>query len=287
MNVVIELKYANFFQQADRLADNSFNVIMLDMPWGKFGPSSNHPDVQWDHLPPINRLGEMVDELLEPNGYAIIFGDREHLDLVDDLWSPLFTVRDQLIWAKPGNIPTNSLKPIPVHEFIHIYMRKDLKVNKCTWNPRVSPGKPYIRKGTSGSVSTRRQAKSARHENATGMRHLKSVIYAPNKPAMRGWEKSGHPTMKPVQLLSQIIRAYSNPGDSVLDPFSGSGSTALTCFLTGRKCISYENNSKWFQQSITRFNRVKKMLGTGQVEQLLRQPELQIDEFDMTLLYPQ
>ncbi len=285
---MIEIRHADSLRALERLPRGKFDMTVLDMPWGKFGPTSSHPDVQWDHLPPINRLGEMVDGSLAPYGYVIIFGDREHLDLVDDLWSPLFTIRDRLIWAKPGNIPTNSLKPLPVHEFIHIYMRKDLKVNQCTWNPRVLPGKPYIRKGTSGSVSTRRQTKSARHENTTGMRHLKSVIYAPNKPAMRAWEKEGmhHPTMKPVQLLSQIIRAYSNPGDSVLDPFSGSGSTALTCFLTGRKCISYENNSKWFQQSITRFNSVKVLLGPGQVEQLLRQPELQIDEFDMALLYP-
>ena len=284
---MIELRYANYFQQAEKLADHSFNMIILDPPWGVLSQNNKNPNVQWDKKPSIENLGEITNHLLANNGYVIVFGDRKLVSEIENKWKYLFHLRDELIWLKPGNIPTNTLKPLPVHEFIHIYMRKDIIMNECTWNPRVLPGKPYLKKGRAGVVSTRRQVKAAIHENATGMRHIKSVIYAPNKPAMKMWERQGmrHPTMKPVQLLSQIIRAYSNPGDMVLDPFGGSASTALTSFLTGRNCVSYENDSMWYQQSITRFNRVKAMLGPGQVEQLLRQPELRIDEFDTSALF--
>jgi len=119
------------------------------------------------------------------------------------------------------------------------------------------------------------------------MRHIRSVLQAPNKPAMKGWERDGchHPTMKPVSLLAQLIRAYTNPGDWVLDPFAGSGSTALTCFFTGRNCLAYENNTQWFYESTVRFNRIRDMLGLGQVQQLIEQPDKKIDEFDLTALY--
>jgi hypothetical protein len=284
---MIDLRYANYFQQAEKLADHSFNMIILDPPWGVLSQNNKNPDVQWDKKPSIENLGEITNHLLANNGYVIVFGDRKLVTETENKWNHLFKLRDELIWLKPGNIPTNTLKPLPVHEFVHIYMRKGLKMNECPWNPRVLPGKPYLREGKSGVVSTRRQVKSARHENSTGMRHLRSVIHAPNKPAMKAWEKDAmkHPTLKSVSLLAQIIRAYSDPSDVVLDPFAGSGSTALTCFLTGRKCISYENDSMWYQQSIIRFNRVKEMLGPAQVEQLLRQPELGIDEFDTSALF--
>ena len=284
---MVELKFSDFFEESKKLKNGRMNLIILDIPWGIFGPNGKHPDIQWDHRPSLKKLGVIARQLLDEHGYITVFGDRNLITAIGESWSDILTLRDELIWVKPGNLPTNTLKPLPVHEFIHVYMRKDIRMNKCTWNPRVLPGKPYVRRGTPGSISTRRQIKSARHENTTGMRHLKSVIPAPNKPAMKDWERKGmqHPTMKPVQLLSQIIRAYSNPGDMVLDPFSGSASTALTCFLTGRDCVSYENDNIWFYQSVMRLNRVKAMLGPGQVRELLEQPEKGIDEFDLSVLY--
>ena len=160
-------------------------------------------------------------------------------------------------------------------------------MNKCAWNPRVLPGAPYLKKGSAGTVSTRRQIKGAIHENATGMRHLKSVIYAPNKPAMKAWEKMAikHPTIKPVSMLIQLVRAYSNPGDYVLDPFGGSASSAIASWLTGRNIQSWEINSRWFHESVGRFNRLKDMLGPGQAQKLTEQPELRIDEFDTSTLF--
>jgi len=286
-NVVIELNYANFFQQADRLADNSFNVIMLDMPWGRFGPNSNHPDVQWDYLPPLDLLGDIVDRLLDMNGYVVAFGDQQHIRIIEEAWSNIFTEHFQFVWAKPNNVLTNKLKPMPIHEFINVYMHKEAKVSDGTWNPWVVPGRPYKRKGTAGAISTRRQIKGTTHENSSGMRYIKSVIHAPNKPAMKKWERMGmgHPTLKSVQLISQLLSAFTNPGDSVLDPFSGNGSIPLSCFLKGRKCSSYEHSSKWYSQSILRFNRVKEMLGPAQVEKLIAQPDLGIDEFDTSTLF--
>lgn len=282
-----EQRYEDFYQNVDDLEDHSFNLIILDPPWGALSQNNNHPDVQWDKKPSMSNLGDISYRLLDPAGYVVLFGDRKLVSEVENEWNHLFYLRDELIWLKPGNIPINTLKPIAVHEFIHVYKRKDVNTSVCTWNPRVLPGKPYLKKGKAGIVSTRRQVKSAIHENVNGMRHLRSVIQAPNKPAMKAWERKGmqHPTTKPIQLLTQIVRAYSNPGDLVIDPFAGSGSTAVTCFLAGRECISYEKDSMWYQQSIARLNRLKAMLGRGQVDQLLRQPELGIDEFDVSALF--
>lgn len=49
-----------------------------------------------------------------------------------------------------------------------------------------------------------------------------------------------HPTMKPITLLAYLIKNSSRPGELVLDPFGGSGSTLLACEQTGRVCYTAE-----------------------------------------------
>ena len=61
----------------------------------------------------------------------------------------------------------------------------------------------------------------------------------------RGEKKSGrHPTQKPLAVLERIILAASKPGDRVMDPFLGSGTTAVACALAGRRCVGIENDAK-------------------------------------------
>ena len=55
-----------------------------------------------------------------------------------------------------------------------------------------------------------------------------------------------HPTQKPVELLSILIKNSSKVGDIVLDPFMGSGSTGVACVNTGRNFIGIELDEKYF-----------------------------------------
>ncbi len=57
-------------------------------------------------------------------------------------------------------------------------------------------------------------------------------------------ERSGYPTQKPWALLERIVRASSNPGDLVLDPFCGSGTTLLAAKALGREYIGIDANAK-------------------------------------------
>lgn len=55
-----------------------------------------------------------------------------------------------------------------------------------------------------------------------------------------------HPYEKPVSLLERLIRIYTNPGDTIFDPFMGSGTTGVACQNTGRIFIGTEINKKYF-----------------------------------------
>ena len=59
-------------------------------------------------------------------------------------------------------------------------------------------------------------------------------------PAARGNERLGYPTQKPLALMERIIKASSNPGDIVLDPFCGCGTTLHAAETLGRKWIGID-----------------------------------------------
>lgn len=58
-------------------------------------------------------------------------------------------------------------------------------------------------------------------------------------------ENTAHPTQKPEKLLAKLILASSNPGDVILDPFLGSGSTSVTAKKLGRHYIGVEQNDQY------------------------------------------
>jgi site-specific DNA-methyltransferase (adenine-specific) len=61
-----------------------------------------------------------------------------------------------------------------------------------------------------------------------------------------------HPTQKPVALMEDIIRTYTNPGDTVLDNSMGSGTTGVACVNTGRSFIGIEKDPGYFTTASAR-----------------------------------
>lgn len=69
-----------------------------------------------------------------------------------------------------------------------------------------------------------------------------------------------HPTQKPEKLLEIIIMASSNKGDIVLDPFLGSGTTAVVADRLGRKWIGIEKEKKYVTMAKERIERARKKI---------------------------
>lgn len=62
--------------------------------------------------------------------------------------------------------------------------------------------------------------------------------------------RSKHPAPYPLELTNKIITYYSFVGDTVLDPFFGSGTTALSCKAYNRKCVGFEIHSKYIDMFV-------------------------------------
>jgi site-specific DNA-methyltransferase (adenine-specific) len=61
-----------------------------------------------------------------------------------------------------------------------------------------------------------------------------------------------HPTQKPLELMAWCIETYSEAGQTVLDPFAGSGTTAVAAKLLGRKCIAIEQSEAYAEIAVRR-----------------------------------
>ena len=73
-------------------------------------------------------------------------------------------------------------------------------------------------------------------------------------PAVSKSEKKhgSHPTQKPIRLLERIVSLCSNPGDRVLDPFSGSGTTGVAALHLGRDFVGIEQDPTYIDLSTKR-----------------------------------
>jgi len=65
-------------------------------------------------------------------------------------------------------------------------------------------------------------------------------------------DKRYHPTQKPSELIRMILEDYTNKGDTILDPFLGSGTTARACKDLGRKCIGIEISKEYCDIAVKR-----------------------------------
>jgi site-specific DNA-methyltransferase (adenine-specific) len=77
-------------------------------------------------------------------------------------------------------------------------------------------------------------------------------------PICMGEERTKHKTQKPLKVCIPYIEISSNPGDIVLDPFMGSGTTAIACLKTGRNYLGYELSSRYCQIIEERIEKLKK-----------------------------
>ncbi|MDR0301009.1 MAG: site-specific DNA-methyltransferase [Treponema sp.] len=70
--------------------------------------------------------------------------------------------------------------------------------------------------------------------------------------------KQSHPTKKPVRLAERILALISDPGDTIYDPFMGSGSFGAACINTGRKYIGSEMKPEYFEIACKRIEEAVK-----------------------------
>lgn len=109
----------------------------------------------------------------------------------------------------------------------------------------------------------------ASRKGHTAYKHEAAIVLTkgnPNRPQtplpdVQEWVYSGnkaHPTEKAVDILTPLIDTFSKPGDVIVDPFAGSGSTLVAAALKGRRYLGIELDASYCQHAQSRLTGVER-----------------------------
>ena len=106
----------------------------------------------------------------------------------------------------------------------------------------------------------------SRHEQAFLLAKGNPAKPAQPLPDVQRWTYTGnplHPTQKAVEIIEPLIGSFSKPGDTVLDPFMGSGTTGVAACRSGRRFVGIEMEHEHFETASGRLSAITQ--GTKQV----------------------
>ncbi|MFG0333834.1 MAG: DNA-methyltransferase, partial [Maioricimonas sp. JB049] len=75
-----------------------------------------------------------------------------------------------------------------------------------------------------------------------------------------------HPAPYPVELAERLIRMFSFVGDTVLDPFLGTGTTSIASMRAGRNSVGFEIDKDYFEQAVRRVRDSRNVTSRSQIE---------------------
>ncbi|MCH8908519.1 MAG: site-specific DNA-methyltransferase [Candidatus Heimdallarchaeota archaeon] len=216
-----------------------------------------HP---WDKKISLVETADVFDYLLAPQGQIAIFcSDRLQFEIYP-AFSPYFDFRYRQTIIKTSATAFHRDRPRPNSEALLVFHRKGTPIRDRIFNHEVvgEEGLPWKRTNRKGSRSTMGGLKRLVDENKSGKRYPTSVVYAPNRPGMSKAEKqdSTHPSQKSLIFIRDTILLLSNPGQVVLDPFAGSGTTLVAAYQTGRSAVGFEMEPKFYDETNERLRHV-------------------------------
>lgn len=91
-------------------------------------------------------------------------------------------------------------------------------------------------------------------------KQTRNVWWIPLTPKAEKWA-GAHPTQKPMELLRRIILSCTSEGDTVLDPFLGSGTTSAAAKMLNRNSMGIEKESKYLKIIQKRLNPPQREIG--------------------------
>lgn len=162
-----------------------------------------------------------------------------------------FNLHDTMIYQKINPIPQNHNRYEQCFEFMFIFSKGKPKTFNPIKVPCVTAGSKRNR-ATYGKYDAKQCGR--RYDGVTTVKNEKI------KGNIFGYvivnSKTGHPAPFPERLACDHIISWSNPGDIVLDPLMGSGTTGVACVNTGRRFIGFELDLGYFEIAKTRIEKV-------------------------------
>lgn len=230
-----------------KMKDKSVHLVFADAPYNLGKDFGNDSD-RWGNVNDyIEWCKEWIDEcmrILSDTGTMYFMTATQHMPYLDVFVSEKYNVLCRIVWAYDSSGVQSKKMYGSLYEPIlminksnkakYIFNQEDILVEAKTGakrkliDYRKNPPQPYNTEKVPGNVwnFSRVRFKMDEYEN--------------------------HPTQKPEALLERIIKASSNPGDVVFDPFSGSFTTSAVAVRLGRVAIGIDMNEDYYEIGLRR-----------------------------------
>lgn len=160
-------------------------------------------------------------------------------------------LRSDIIWAKPNPMPESVTdRPTKAHEYLFLFAKSPrYYYNADAIRETYVGDREPSRRARSGAVNKENSIARAYEPDDESGRNKRTVWSVPTVPF-----PGSHFAVYPPELIRPCIRAGSEPGDIVLDPFSGSGTTGAVANYEGRRYVGIDLNKDYLDLSLrTRF----------------------------------
>lgn len=236
------------------LDENSFNLVIADPPYnlGKdFGVwKENERRTDWKEW-----TREWLTEskrVLSNEGSIFVYGIHHHMCWVQCMMYELGLVyRRQIIWHYENGFAGYGRRSLNATYEPLLWFSKS---NSYIYSPIREPYKSQER-------LKHKVIKNGKVWEPNPEGRMAGDIWSFPTLAGRRFqdEKVDHPTQKPLSISRRLVKHFSNPGDTVLVPFAGSGSECVAAFLEGRRYLGFELNPDYVALANERVAKVKEL----------------------------
>ena len=221
----------------ERLPANSVDLLFADLP---YGITQNN----WDKLIPMDCFWKQAKRVCKPRT-ALVFTTMQPFTALLVV-SNIEWFRYEIIWKKNKvrGFLNAKRQPLRVHENVVVFYK-----DQPLYYPQMTTGHAAVHaytKHTSDGTNYGTTKQGISGGGAT-TRYPTSVLDIP--VVNNDSPERIHPTQKPVDLPAWFIRTYTLPGQLVLDPAAGSGSTLVAAKQLGRRFVGFENEEDTFEKA--------------------------------------
>lgn len=235
---MIEIFNQDCMEFLETLENGSVDLILTDPPYNISGNKKLYRDYrngeprpisfdfgEWDYnFDPIPFL-ELAKIKLNEYGSMIIWTSEQLFPIYRQWFAENMYPKQLLIWVKQNPIP----------QFRLVGYRQATELAFWASNGKISKDNPNFIFQT--------------------QQEMTNVFF---EPIVQGKERTDHPTQKPLSIFNQLVRTHCKQGGLVVDPFLGSGTTAVACAITDRNFKGCELDKKYFEIAKQRVHLVER-----------------------------
>jgi DNA modification methylase len=243
---LVELHNADCLEAMKDIPDGSVDLTVTSPPYDNLRSYNGNNDQWGEHvwkqvLEDLYRVTKDGGVVVWVVGDATIKGSETGTSFKQALWAMEcgFRLHDTMIWEKPNPIPRTHRRYEQAFEYMFVLS----KGAPQRWNPLMVPCKNAGKPRTGTIQQSSDGVRSAKHKGGD----CAATKQSSNVWRFPGGSKTSHPAEFPLVLAADHIKSWSNEGDTILDPFMGSGTTGVAAKNLGRNFIGIEMDAEYFK----------------------------------------